>query len=93
MALVSPVTMLVLWTVSLIFIAATSDGVEMLPLLARRRSTRQDRSLSDPAAINLRTTSANSDAMPTRETGSTPSDSPAMESDTSTSPTPAPRIR
>ena len=53
----------------------------------------QDRSRSDPAAINRRTTSARSDAMPTRVTGSSPSDSPAMESDTRTSLTPAPRIR
>ena len=53
----------------------------------------QDRSRSDPAAINRRTTSAKSDAMPTRVTGSSPSDSPAMESDTRTSLTPAPRIR
>ena len=37
-ALVSPVTMLVLWTASLIFLAATSDGFEMIPGLARRRS-------------------------------------------------------
>ena len=53
----------------------------------------QDRSRSDPAAINRRTTSAKSDAIPTRVTGSSPSDSPATESDTSTSLTPAPRIR
>ena len=53
----------------------------------------QDRSRSDPAAINRRTTSANNDAIPTRVTGSSPSDSPATESDTSTSLTPAPRIR
>ena len=92
-ALMSPVTMLVLWTVSLFFIAATSDGVETIPGLARRRSIRQDRSRNDPAAINRRTTSANSDAIATRDTGSAPSDSPAMESDTNTSLTPAARIR
>lgn len=56
-------------------------------------ASHQDRSRSDPAAINRRTTSAKSDAMPTRVTGSSPSDSPAMESDTRTSLTPAPRIR
>jgi hypothetical protein len=56
-------------------------------------ASHQDRSRSDPAAINRRTTSARSDAMPTRVTGSSPSDSPAMESDTRTSLTPAPRIR
>jgi hypothetical protein len=59
----------------------------------RGAAARQDRSRSDPAAINRRTTSANSDAIPTRVTGSSPSDSPAIESDTSTSLTPAPRIR
>jgi len=37
-ALVSPVAMIVLWTLSLIFLAATSDGVDMIPVLARRRS-------------------------------------------------------
>jgi len=39
-ALMSPVTMLVLWTLSLIFLAATSDGVETLPVFGRRRVTR-----------------------------------------------------
>ena len=37
-ALISPVAMLVLWSLSLIFLAATSDGVETIPGLARRRS-------------------------------------------------------
>ena len=36
-ALVSPVVMLVLWTLSLIFLAATSDGLEPMPGLMRRR--------------------------------------------------------
>jgi TMEM175 potassium channel family protein len=40
LALVSPVAMLVLWTVSLIFLAATSHGVETIPVLARRGTTR-----------------------------------------------------
>jgi uncharacterized membrane protein len=37
-ALMSPVAMLVLWTLSLIFLAATSDGLGTIPVLARRRS-------------------------------------------------------
>ena len=37
-ALVSPVAMLVLWSLSLIFLAATSNGVETIHGLARRRS-------------------------------------------------------
>jgi len=37
-ALVSPVAMLVLWTFSIIFFAATSDGVEMVRRVKRSRS-------------------------------------------------------
>jgi uncharacterized membrane protein len=40
-ALVSPVAMLVLWTFSLIFLAATSDGVETVQIIARWRSRRR----------------------------------------------------
>ena len=39
-ALVSPAVMLVLWACSLVFFAATSDGVETVSVLARRRSRR-----------------------------------------------------
>ena len=53
-ALMSPVAMLVLWSVSLIFLAVTSDGVETISVLV---STRQGRSRRHPAAINRRTTS------------------------------------
>jgi len=42
-ALVSPVAMLVLWTLSLIFLAATSDGVEAGHVIARWRSRRRER--------------------------------------------------
>ena len=40
LALMSPVAMLVLWSVSLIFLAATSDGVERIPVLTRHKTTR-----------------------------------------------------
>jgi uncharacterized membrane protein len=40
-AFVSPVAMLVLWTLSLIFLAATSDGVETAHIVARWRSRRR----------------------------------------------------
>jgi uncharacterized membrane protein len=36
----SPAAMLVLWTLSLIFLAVTSDGVETIPVMGRRRVTR-----------------------------------------------------
>jgi len=39
-ALMSPAAMLVLWTLSLIFLAATSDGVETILVIGRRRVTR-----------------------------------------------------
>ena len=37
-AMAAPVLALALWTLSLLFIAATSDGIRGIPLLARRRS-------------------------------------------------------
>jgi len=37
-AMAAPVLALALWTLSLVFLAATSDGVRALPRLARRRS-------------------------------------------------------
>jgi TMEM175 potassium channel family protein len=50
LALISPAAMLVVWTLSLIFLAATSDGVEMIPGLPRWGSTRRERSRRDSAA-------------------------------------------
>lgn len=50
-AMASPVLALVLWMFSVIFLAATSEGVESIPVLARRRSRRKkdaSRAPSDP---------------------------------------------
>lgn len=76
--------------------AASITGRLEEPQRAQSEETRvlcQTRSRSDSEATSRRTTLARRDAIPTRVTGSSLSCSPAMESDTSTSLTPAARIR
>ena len=46
-ALISPVLMLVLWTISLVFFAATSDGVDLMGSRPRWASTRRGKGMSN----------------------------------------------